>query len=362
MKLGACIGKTLKKYVLRLKSPNNWLCAITCSKGRTTKLLLILSVFLGVGVWLEMQWPFPCFWGFVLCFLLIGVLSFCAIVYFFKKMNSVISAVADQPAAYKANFFYSYYCVDSAIYIVGPLAIAVIFGVGGCSMFGAMLLTPTLIWVLLLFFAVVYISIIGYVQYIALAAYIYNLAHSSGNYKRLSKSVEECVPTQLEWVQNLTKLSHTYRSAFFTLGSTYIVAFGAFCQLPQMQAETSSSAFFILWGIIILVIVLLFPVVSLLEHKWIKAIVEQLKKCYIKDLVSEKALIDKGNSINLAPSFQQLVQTLCATQILNSKDYPLQSAWTAVYALLLSIFNFAAAVGTVFQQFSIFSGVLPQIF
>lgn len=229
-------------------------------------------------------------------------------------------------------------------------------------MFGAMQLTPTLIWVLILFFFVVYISIIGYLQYIVLAIYIRNLSNSSGDYRRLPKTMVECIPAQLEWLQNLTKLSHTYRSVFFTLGSAYIIAYGAFCWLPEMHANTESPAFFLMWGIIALVIVLLFPVVSVLEYQWIKKIVEQLKACYIKDLTTEKRLKEKGSTYILTPSFERLVQTLCATQILNSKDYPLKSVWTTVYALFLSAFNFIAMIASILQGFPSLSVALQRIF
>ena len=74
-------------------------------------------------------------------------------------------------------------------------------------MFGAIRLTPTLIWMVVLFVVVVYISIIGYLQYIVLAIYIYNLAHGSGDYRNLPKSAVECIPAQLEWIQALTRLS-----------------------------------------------------------------------------------------------------------------------------------------------------------
>jgi len=356
------MGKKIKTSIRFLRKPNDWLRTITSGKGRTNKLLIICTVFIAIGAWLGAQWPFPCFWFFALCFLFIGVLGLWSIAYFSRKMRLITSAVAHQSASKKANFFYFKNCVDSAVYIIAPLTIVVMFGAGGCSMFGAMRLTPTLIWVLALFFFVVYISIIGYLQYIVLAIYIYNLAHGKGTYHSLAKSAVDCIPAQLDWVQNLTKLSHTYRSAFFTLGTTYIIAFGAFCWLPQMHADTTMPAFYILWGIIFLVIVLLFPVVSLLEHKWIKDIVEKLKVCYIEDLSSEKNLSGKSPSIKLSPSFQRLVQTLCVTQILNSKDYPLKSAWTTAYAMLLSIFNFAAAAATIIQQFPTFSDALLQIF
>lgn len=68
-------------------------------------------------------------------------------------------------------------------------------------MFGAMEVAPTLIWVLILFSFVVYISIIGYLQYIVLTIYIHNLAHCSGDYCILPKAAVGCIPAQ----QNFNK-------------------------------------------------------------------------------------------------------------------------------------------------------------
>lgn len=316
---------------------------------------------MALGIALERQWPFPHFLKFVFGFLFIGVLDLWAIARFSKKISSIVAAVADQPAAKKANHIFHRYCLQSPLYILAPLAVVLIFGIGGCSMFGAMSLNPTLIWVLILFFFVVYISIIGYLQYIVLAVYIRNLASDSGKFKKLPKSMVECVPAQLEWLQDLTKLSHTYRSCFFTLGSSYIIAFGAFCWLPEMQANTSTPAFFLLWGIIFVVIVLLFPIVSVLEYCWIKQIVEHLKASYIEDLEAESKLTRKSSAHVLSPATERLAQTLCAMQIMNSRDYPLKSAWATCYAAVLSVFNFGAAAATIMQVTPTLSSVLQQI-
>ncbi len=229
-------------------------------------------------------------------------------------------------------------------------------------MFGAMEITPTLVWVLILFFFIVYISIIGYLQYVVLAIYIHNLAQSSGDFRKLPKATIGCIPAQLDWLQDLTKLSHTYRSSFFTLGSAYISAFSAFCWLPEMLADTTSTSFYVLWGIILVVIVSFFPLISILEYKWIKKIVEQLKVSYIKDLTSEKKLDPKLKVTPISPSFQRLLQMLCATQIINSRDYPLKSSWATCYAAFLTLLNLSATILTIAQGISTIVTDLPQIF
>lgn len=345
-----------------LKNPNGHLYKISQNKFQTGLTVVITTVFLLMGFVLNRYWRFPHFIEFVICLVFIGSLSLWAITYYSKKMRRITSSLANQPAAKRANLLYFRYCTDSIIYIFAPLGIVIVFGAGGCFMFGAISLTPTLFWILILFFLVVYTSIIGYLQYIALAVYIRNLAHSSEDYRQLPKTSVGCIPAQLEWIQELTKLSHTYRTSFFTLGGAYIFTFGAFCWLPEMQANTTSIAFYLLWGIIFVVIVLLFPIVSILEYRWIKKIVENLKVNYIKDLAVEKRIDAKFDLNPISPSFQRLVQMLCATQIINSKDYPLKSAWATCYAAFLTILNLTATLLTVVQGLSTISIVLPQIF
>ena len=351
----------LRNCIASLRCPNNWIHALCDNKINRRALLLGAVLFMTVGMFLNNQWHFPYFPIFSLCFLFIGVLGLWSVSYYSKKMEQIIAAVANQPSAKKANLFYFRHSMDSVLYIMAPLTIIFIFGLGCCSMFGAIQLTPTFVWMIVLFITVVYVSIIGYLQYLFLTIYICNLAHGSGDYRNLPKSAVECIPAQLEWVQMLTKLSHTYRSAFFTLGSAYIMGYSAFCWLPEMQANTSSLAFILLWGIIFLAIVFLFPIVSILEYQWIKMLIEQLKICYIKDLVTENAIKAKGGMKSSPPAIQRLVQTLCATQILNSKDYPLRSIWETSYAALLSALNFAAAVTTIIQCIPIHSSVLLRI-
>lgn len=330
-----------------LKCPNKWPQFLLNHK---TKFLSLFVLYVILGISLQQQWNFPHFYEFMFCFLFIGCLGMAAISYFTSKMKYITSLLAHQPAARKGNYFYHRYCSDSVLYILGPLLIIFVFGIGGCAMFGAIRLTPTLIWILVLFFFVVHTSIIGYLQYIALAFYIRNLAYSSDEYKYLEKTPTECIPAKLAWLQELTRLSHTYRSAFFTLGSAYILAFGAFCWLPEMQADRTSFAFYLLWGIIFCVIVILFPVVSLLEYGWIKEIVGHLKDRYILDLALENQISSKTNLKMRQPlPYHQLIHTICATQILNSKDYPITSTLTTCYAAILSFFNFLAAIMTVLQ-------------
>ena len=333
----AASDSRIKKSFLFLMSPNK-ACKNMMAKHRKTQLTVVICIYTAIGLVLDLIWPFPSFAVFLPLFVFIGALSIWAIFYFQRKMQSIITELSDQDAAKRANIFYLKHWQCSTVYIFGPITVISVFGIGGCSMFGAIKLTPTLIWILGLFFTVVYVSIVGYVLYIALAIYVYHLAAETVAYTRLPKAYIGNIPARLGWLQNLTRLCHTYRTCFFTLGTAYIIAFFCFCRLPSMQAITSSLAFYLLWGIILLAIVIVFPLVSLLEHIWIKKIVAKLNSY-------QNTLIPKYT--------QSAIDTIYIVQILNSSDYPLKSRLAAYYAITMAFLNFVGTFITLFE------GALP---
>lgn len=349
----AASDSRIKKSFLFLMSPNK-ACKNMMAKHRKTQLTVVICIYTAIGLVLDLIWPFPSFAVFLPLFVFIGALSIWAIFYFQRKMQSIITELSDQDAAKRANIFYLKHWQCSTVYIFGPITVISVFGIGGCSMFGAIKLTPTLIWILGLFFTVVYVSIVGYVLYIALAIYVYHLAAEAVAYTRLPKAYIGNIPARLGWLQNLTRLCHTYRTCFFTLGTAYIIAFFCFCWLPSMQAITSSLAFYLLWGIILLAIVIVFPLVSLLEHIWIKKIVAKLKNNYINDYVEERKLELNTYQNTLIPKYtQSAIDTIYIVQILNSSDYPLKSRLAAYYAITMAFLNFVGTFITLFE------GALP---
>ncbi len=330
---------------------------------QTIRLTIAVCIYAAIGLVLDLIWPFPSFAVFFTLFVFIGVVAVWAIVYFQRMMQSIIMELSDQDATRSANISYLKHWESSCAYILGPLVVIFIFGIGGCSMFGAIKLTPTLIWVLGLFFVVVYVSIVGYILYIALSVYVHHLAMETTAYTRLPKAYVENIPARLGWLQNLTKLCHTYRTCFFTLGGTYIAAFSCFCWLPSMQARTSSPVFYLLWGIIIVAIVFMFPLISILEHHWIKNIVAKLKDNYINDYVKERQLEMKLYRSGQFPQYtQRAIDTIYIVQIMNSNDYPLKSKLATCYAVTMAVLNFGAAFITLFESVgSIISGLLQIV-
>lgn len=316
------------------------------------------GLFVALGCFLQYKYPFPCFKAFVCIFLFIGLFCLFAERHYCTEIQKIRTALILQDCASAANDFWGISRIRSSCFIAFPCVTILVFGVGGCLMFGAIQLTPTLAWILLLFSAVVGISIVGYLQYICLAIYIAKLANTKDKYKGLEKKAAGYIPAGISWVQSITKLSHLYRTTFFTVGCTYIVAFSGFCFWPDMAARVDLPCFYILWGIIFVAIVLAFPVISLLEHKWIKQIVRNLKESFISDLEREQTFLEKSLFSQLASA----VVSISARQIMDSKDYPCSSVWSGGYAIAMAILNFVTAVSTLFTDTVPFISGLQRFF
>ncbi len=344
-----------KKWDIDLTCPESWLLKLPLKSSRSFG---CLCTFFLLGGLFQYKYPFPCFYTFTALFLIICSLCFIAEKRYCEVMREVSTVLLPQKCASSANVFITTWGTRSPIFVAGPLATVLIFGVGGCSMFGAIRLIPTLIWVLMLFTVTVAISIVGYVQYICLAIYIAKLAHSGGLYKALEKEATSYIPADISWIQKITKLSHMYRTVFFTVGCAYIVAFAGFCFWPEMVADISSLSFYILWGIIFAAIVMAFPIISALEYKWIKQIIQILKESYIYDLEQEQLMLRKVQSEQLI----SMVVSINVRQILDSKDYPLHSVWSTGYAMLISAINFLTTATTVFTDTLPFISDLRRFF
>lgn len=323
--------------------PESWLLKLPLRSSRSFGYLCAFAL---LGVLFQHKYPFPYFYTFIVLFLFIGTLCFWAEKRYCKVIKEISAALLHQECTLSANAFITTWGTRSPIFVAGPLATVLVFGVGGCSMFGAIQLIPTLIWMLLLFAVTVAISIVGYVQYICLAIYIAKLAHGGGLYKALEKDAANYVPAEISWIQKIAKLSHMYRTVFFTVGCAYIVAFAGFCFWSEMDAETSSPSFYILWSIIFVAIVMVFPIISALEYKWIKKVIQDLKESYIYDLEQERLVLRKTQSGQLV----SMVVSINVRQILDSKDYPLHSVWGAGYAVAMTFINFLTTATTIFTD------------
>ena len=346
-----------------LKNPSGWLCKIHNNKGICLAIFLLGGFFYVVGIILNRIWPFPCFMLFSLLFAIIGVLSLIATVFFSVQVKKLQVELITQKGLDAVKTRYLHHFNSSPIYILAPLFIIALFGVGCCSIFGNLKWSPTMIWMIILFIIAVYFSIIGYVQYISIAYLTVKTGRRSLNYIFTSKELFNVVPANQNWLLRLTKVSHVMGNAFFTLGTLFILGYAWFCWHPEMNTLRWHPICFILWLVVFIAIVLAFPVISIIEHIMIKRIVANLKRSYIKDLKLETYIIENNDTIDLDnKNIFNYLSSIYASQIILSKDYPVQSTLTSVYAFLLSIFNFMASLISIGQGLSAFTIALWHIF
>lgn len=332
-----------------LYMPNKWFEDRSKSLKRTVAILI--TIFAGIGFWLHQYYVFPFFLSFVIVFACIGLIVCKSIHFYSMYMAKITSSLATQNIARPANSFYYKFVYKNIAYMLFPFMIVIIFGYGGCLMFEAISFDPLFMWVMTLFSLVVYISIVGYVQYILLAVYIYKLAKSKYEFSALQHSLNECIPADIEWIQNITKLSHVYRTVFFTIGGLYIIAFSAFCYIPDFKANCDLQIYHILWGIIFIAIVLTFPVISVLEYLWIKKIVEKIKNKYLFDIQKEtKQNVNNFNKDKISKLQIFLLENIYALRIMESRNYPIVSIWNVGYSVCLTIFNFMATILTIVHE------------
>lgn len=323
--------------------PTDWLSTIF---SKPFKYCGFTIIFVLIGIVLNLEKSFPLFYLFASLFLLVGIVCLFAERHYCNEIKKIHAVLLLQKCSVKANCFLTNTGTQSIAFAFIPILTVLVFGIGGCLIFGAIELTYTLIWVLLLFSIVVFVSIVGYVQYIFLAVYICKLSYPKGRYTKLEKKAANYIPANIHWIQRLTKLVHCYQTVFFSIGCIYILAFAFFCYFPSMETQRGSCWFYILWAIIFFAIVVIFPLISLLEHKWIKKIVQKLKESYIYDLERESELLKK---VNITPLMPMLV-SVSARQIWNSKDYPLHAPWKKGYTISISIINFVATITTIFTD------------
>ena len=343
------ITKKLKKIFEFLYTPTKWF--ETKAKISNKIFACVIITFLSIGIALNHYYDFPYFTIYFCIFFSIGIIALKSIFSYVKYMTKIVTSIANQKVAQHANIFYYKHIYKNILYIISSCGVMVIFGYGGCIMLGAISINPIFIWIMILFSVAVYVSIIGYVQYIFLAIYIFKLTEDKYGFSNLQHSIQECIPADIEWVKNIAKLSHLYRTAFFAIGSLYIIAFGAFCRLPEFKANCNTPAFYIMWGIIFIAIVLTFPVISILEYSWIKKIVKKIKDTYILDIKKETKYMKIGSPKNKGTQIQIFfLENIYAIRIMESRDYPTISILNTGYSICLSLFNFYATIITVVKE------------
>ncbi len=356
------IKENIKKFIELAYSPLKWYDK-QIELSYREPFMKCAIIFAVLGLVLRLHFDFPYWALYISLFSCIQITVLKAIHYYVKILTEINAILASQKSLRYASSFYYRYIYKNPLYFFLPCLIVFVFSWGGLTLFRAITINPLLIWIMILFSVTVYISIVGYVQYMFLAFFLFKLSLKDYKFFGVRHSLNEYIPADINWLQKLTKLVHVYRIVFFSIGSLYIIAFGCFCYLPNFNVEHNSPFFFTLWIIIFFAIVLIFPIISILEYSWIKKIVIKIKNSYIFDAEKEIKYIKfnstKKNELKLQIYFLQNIYTQL---IAESRDYPNDSIINVVCSSCLAVFNVVAIFLTLIQGIPIVLGDLLQSF
>lgn len=317
--------------------------------------IMIFIVIAVLPLYSNYKYPFPHFLFFYTIFTLIGVSASYFIYFFNQKINHIISLTVKEPPCERARIIIQKN-QNRGLNKIIPIAIVMIFGIGGCIIFSNLEITPTFLCCILIFIPIVYMSISGYLKYIYLCVFIYMIAVSPKQYKNLPTIKSSQIPPNINWHRDLKNLFFVYQGAFFLLGLMYIVAFSKFCFSSEYGVYHNSVIFYFLWGIIFLFVVVAFPVIVLLEIQWMKKIDHNIAEYYFVEFKKEKFFFEQ----EYKPSefFADMIRRTIIKEILNIKENKVQTMIFKGYSVVMTIVNFVISLITILEFCNIDLGVL----
>lgn len=315
--------KKRRKYKLKIKSINIWECLC---KIDIKKIFLIIVFYNIIGIYTNHIKPFPLYGYFAFIFSFIAIISILTIRHFVDKMNLILIEVSGEPKFRSAKYEYEKMQNQKIIFMVPLLAIIIYIGTG-IPMIKSFELNCSMIFALTAFVPTVYLSVLGYIQYIILAIFIYKI--NTCNDKYLSY-LEQC-PANSTILYSLSELVYLYRNSFFVIGTAYIIAFGLFTLSNAFGVDISINNYCLVlgWGIITIAIVIVFPIVSFLEKKWISSIIRNLKVLSTKK-IQKNFKENNGDKLQASNLIISIWQT---------PDYPLKESVSLGYGIITTALN-----------------------
>lgn len=312
--------------------------------------IIFFAIFFLCGNIFNFIWNFPYFYYFIILFHIIGFGAYWSEKIFIKKINNILADTSYQPPFQKAHVNFLLKNKHFINYLI-PIVIVLVFGVGGCILYRNIQITPTLIWVLLVFSGVVYISIKGYLQYIYLLLFVLEVAISKEKYINLPEIMSAELPREINWKKRLNNLCWFYQSVFFTLGSFYIIAFALFCFTPEFGVISYKVIFHILWLIIFIAIVLIFPIVSSLEIFYNKKIERNLKSSYRE--YWKKIKLPYETNEPLSKVIGEMIRDRCLSFVFPKDSKGLVHYFKLSYVIGTAVFNLVVSIITILQFYGI---------
>jgi hypothetical protein len=102
----------------------------------------------------------------------------------------------------------------------------------------------------------------------------------------------------------------------------------------------------LLWAIIFIAIVLVFPIVSFIEFYSIKRLVEKVKQAYIAEIKND---LHKNSNTQKATVESRILGEVFSTAVLQSSNYPIKNTLGIVYATVLTILNLVGSIDIAIQ-------------
>lgn len=292
----------------------------------TKKFVFVLIIYNIIGICTNYIEPFPLYGYFAALFSFIAIISVLAIRFFLKQMNSILIEISGEPKFRVAKYEYEKIQNRKIIFII-PIFIILLYAGTGIPMIESFSLNCSMLFALVAFAPTVYFSILVYIEYIILAVFIYNTNTCDGKYLSY---IKQC-PANSKILYLISELVNLYRNSFFTIGTAYIIAFGLFTLSNAfgVNISTNNICFMVGWGIIAIAIVIMFPIISILEKRWISSIIRNLK------IVSTQK-IQKDYKENNSDKLQ--ASTLIIS-IWQTPDYPIRESISWGYGVITIMVN-----------------------
>ncbi|MFT3985114.1 MAG: hypothetical protein QM697_14495 [Lachnospiraceae bacterium] len=331
----------MRKALQFIIQPYRWQSSVL-KKNTIIRILCIMLIFFVISLLCNRRWEFPHFYLFFTTFTGVLLLALFSEIRYTVQINRIRAQTANKSGFRIANSKFLQFEQSKWVGVIA-LIVVCIFGVGGVAIYGAIAITPTLIVCLVYFSIVVYLSLVGYVQYILLFAYIIFIAQDKAEFKRVEQELTNTLPAEINWLHGLTKLTHFYRSTFFTVGTFYIAAFWFYCSSPQFDVLLGHWLHYVLWAIIFIAIVVIFPLVSIIEFNLIKKLVTKVKCAYIEEI--KLSLQESGDKTKLTVEHRILGEVF-SSSILQSSGYPITNRLGIAYAAALAVLNLVGSIDT----------------
>lgn len=262
--------------------------------------IIFLFIITIIGFIINILSPYPWFYGIVSIMCAISTIAIFSERFFLKNFNIILEMISGFGARASSLIIWCKRFERSKFIYYYSGVIIIYFGILGLLLLNNYPSIVSLIYILIFFAIMVFISMIGYIQYIFLALFMFKLAKIPKPQKRFSAQI----PSNVDWIVKINKLVDIYNISFFVLSMLYIASLYLFCFSPQFGVMVNGLTMFVkvilslCWGLISLAIGLILPMVYTTEYLLLRKYIKQVKDKHI-ELVCEDLRKDNKNKYSI---------------------------------------------------------------